>query len=156
MNINATLIGQTIAMIVFVWFCMKFIWPPIISKLNERQKKIADGLGAADRAKKDLELVQHKVADELRHAREKSAEIVDSANRRANQIVEEAKKKASEEGDRIIKAAQAEIMKEYQHAKEELRKQVAAIVVKGTEKILETSIDETAYQKLLDKLALEL
>lgn len=156
MNLNATVIGQSIAFAVFVWFCLKFVWPPITAALAERQKKIADGLEAADRAQRDLNLAQNKAADELRDAKVKSAEIIDMANKRANQIVDEATEKAREEGQRLIAGAQAEIEMEVQRAREVLRAQVAAIAIAGAEKILETSVDQAANEELVKKLASEL
>ena len=156
MNLNATIIGQSIAFAVFVWFCLKYVWPPIIAALTERQKKIADGLEAADRAQRDLNLAQNKAADELREAKVKSAEIIDMANKRASQIVDEAKDKARDEGQRLIAAARAEIEMEVQRAREALRAQVAAIVIAGAEKILETSVDQAANEELVKKLASEL
>lgn len=156
MNLNATILGQTIAFAVFVWFCLKYVWPPIIAALTERQKKIADGLEAADRAQRDLNLAQNKAADELREAKVKSAEIIDMANKRASQIVDEAKDKARDEGQRLIAGARAEIEMEIQRAREALRAQVAAIVIAGAEKILETSVDQAANEELVKKLASEL
>lgn len=156
MNLNATILGQSIAFAVFVWFCLKYVWPPITAALAERQKKIADGLEAADRAQRDLNLAQNKAADELRDAKVKSAEIIDMANKRANQIVDEAKDKAREEGQRLIVGAQAEIEMEVQRAREVLRAQVAAIAIAGAEKILEASVDQAANEELVKKLASEL
>lgn len=156
MNLNATIIGQSIAFFVFVWFCMKYVWPPITSILEERQKKIADGLEAADRAQRDLNLAQNKAAEELREAKQQGAQLIEQANKRANQIVEEAKDKAREEGKRLIAGAQAEIEMELQRAKEALRGQVAAIAVAGAEKILGTTIDQAANEELMKKLASEL
>jgi F-type H+-transporting ATPase subunit b len=156
MNLNATIIGQSIAFFVFVWFCMKYVWPPVTQILEERRKKIADGLDAADRAQRDLDLAQDKAADELREAKKKSAEIIEMANKRSNQIVEEAKDKAREEGQRLIAGAHSEIEQEVQRAREELRSQVAAIAVAGAEKILESSVDQAANEELVKKLASEL
>jgi F-type H+-transporting ATPase subunit b len=156
MNLNATVLGQSIAFAVFVWFCLKFVWPPITAALAERQRKIADGLEAADRAQRDLNLAQGKVADDLREAKAKSAEIVDLASKRANQIVDEAKEKAREEGQRIIAGAKAEIEMEVERAREALRAQVASIAIAGAEKILESSIDQAANEELVNKLASEL
>jgi F-type H+-transporting ATPase subunit b len=156
MNLNATILGQSIAFAVFVWFCLKYVWPPITAALAERQKKIADGLEAADRAQRDLNLAQNKAADELREAKVKSAEIIDIANKRANQIVDEAKDKARDEGQRLITGAKAEIEMEVQRAREVLRAQVAAIAIAGAEKILEASVDQAANEELVKKLASEL
>ncbi|MGI9250026.1 MAG: F0F1 ATP synthase subunit B [Pseudohongiellaceae bacterium] len=156
MNFNATLIGQTIAFIVFVWFCKQYVWPLFAAVLEERKQKIADGLEAAARAQKDLELAQAKVSEQLKEAKTDAAAILDQANKRASQIVDEAKQQAREEGQRIITSAKAEIEQEVNRAKETLRTQVAAIAVTGAEKILEKSIDEAANEELLNKLAKEL
>lgn len=156
MNLNATIIGQSIAFLVFVLFCMKYVWPPVTQILEERRKKIADGLDAADRAQRDLDLAQDKATEELREAKKKSAEIIEMANKRATQIVDEAKDKAREEGQRLIASAHSEIEQETQRAREELRSQVAAIAVAGAEKILESSVDQAANEELVKKLASEL
>lgn len=156
MNINLTLIGQSIAFIFFVLFCMKFIWPPIVAALAEREKKIADGLLAAERAEKDLDLAKHKVADRLREAKEESAKIVEQANRRAQQIIEEAKEKAVVEGDRKKAAAEAEIEQQINRAREELRGKVATLALAGAEKILQSSVDPKVHGKLVDDLAAQL
>ena len=156
MNINATIIGQSFAFFVFVWFCMKYVWPPITTILDERAKKIADGLAAAERAAKDLELAQAASGDQLREAKEQAAAIIDQANKRATQIVDEAKDQAREEGQRIIAGANAEIEQEINRAKENLRGQVAALAIAGAEKILEKSVDKAANEEMLNKLANEL
>ncbi len=156
MNLNATIIGQSIAFFVFVWFCMKYVWPPITAILEERQKKIADGLEAAERAQRDLNLAQNKAAEELRDAKKQGADLIELANKRANQIIDDAKEKAREEGQRLIAGAKAEIDLELQRAKEALRAQVAAIAIAGAEKILESSIDQAANEELVKKLATEL
>ena len=156
MNINLTLIGQTLTFFVFVWFCAKFVWPALISVMEEREKKIADGLQAAERADKDLELAQKKATEQLQEAKEQAATIVEQANKRAAQIVDEAKEQAKAEADRIIAAANAEIEQETNRAKEALRGQVATLALAGAEKILEKSIDAKAHNELVDKLAAEL
>ena len=156
MNINLTLIGQTISFAFFVWFCMKFVWPALTSVMEEREKKIADGLEAADRADKDLELAQKKATQQLREAKEEAAVIIEQANKRAGQIVEEAKDQAKAEGDRLKVAAEAEIEQEMNRAKEELRGKVAALALAGAEKVLAASIDEKANSELVNQLAAEL
>lgn len=156
MDFNATIIGQSFAFFVFVWFCMKFVFPPIVGLLEARQQRIADGLEAADRAQRDLHLAQNKAADGLREAKVKSAEIIEIANKRASQIVDDAKAKAREEGERLVAGAQAEIEMEIQRARETLRAQVASIAIAGAEKILESSIDQAANEELVKKLASEL
>lgn len=156
MNINLTLIGQTISFFFFVLFCMKFVWPALISIMEEREKKIADGLEAADRADKDLELAQKKATQQLREAKEEAAAIIEQANKRAGQIVEEAKDQAKAEGDRLKAAAEAEVEQEVNRAKEELRGKVAALALAGAEKVLAASIDEKANSELVNQLAAEL
>lgn len=156
MNINLTLIGQMIAFVLFVWFCMKYVWPPIVGAMKARADKIADGLEAADRADKDLELAQEAATKKLHEAKQEAAGIIDAANKRANQIVEEAKNQAREEGDRLKAAAQAEIEQEVNRAKEALRGQVASLAIAGAEKVLEASIDENAHKALVEKLAASL
>jgi len=155
-NINLTLIGQTITFLVFIWFCAKFIWPSLIAVMEEREKKISDGLLAADRAEKDLELAQKRSVDQLNEAKQQAAGIVEQANKRASQIVDEAKEQAKSEADRIIAAAKAEIDQESNRAKEALRGQVATLAVAGAEKILGKSIDASEHNDLVSKLAADL
>ncbi|GAA5319647.1 MAG: F0F1 ATP synthase subunit B [Candidatus Pelagadaptatus aseana] len=135
---------------------MKFVWPALTSVMEEREKKIADGLEAADRADKDLELAQKKATQQLREAKEEAAAIIEQANKRAGQIVEEAKDSAKAEGDRLKAAAEAEIEQEMNRAKEELRGKVAALALAGAEKVLAASIDEKANSELVNQLAAEL
>lgn len=156
MDINMTLIGQLIAFVVFVLFCMKYVWPPIIGAIEERQKTIADGLAASDRAAKDLELAQEKATAQLKEAKAEAASIVEAAKKHEAKIVEEAAGKAQAEKERILAAGHAEIETERNRAKEELRKQVAVLAVTGAEKILERSIDAAAHSDILDKLVAEL
>ncbi|MBM95451.1 MAG: F0F1 ATP synthase subunit B [Oceanospirillaceae bacterium] len=156
MNINATLIGQIITFAIFVWFCMKFVWPHLLSAMQEREKKIADGLDAANRAERDLELAHEKAASQLRESKEKAAEIIEQANKRANQIIDEAKESARAEGERLVAAAQAEVEQEVNRAKEELRKQVSELAVTGATKILGKSVDASAHADMLNKLTQEL
>ena len=156
MNLNLTLIGQMLAFIGFVVFCMKYVWPPILAAMAERETKIADGLAAADRASHDLELAQEKAVERLKEAKEEAAGIIDSANKRAGQLVDEAKEAAVTEADRVKAAAQAEIEQEANRAKEHLRGQVAALSLAGAEKVLGAAIDQNAHKELVDKLASEL
>ncbi len=156
MNINLTLFGQTIAFAIFVWFTMKFVWPPITAAMQARQKKIAEGLDAAGRAQRDLQLAQEKAAQMLRETKEQAAEILDKANKTANAIVEEAKQQACSEGERLLVSAKAEIEVEVNRAKDQLRAQVAALAVAGAEKILESSVDAKAHNDLVAKLASQL
>ncbi|MDF2446824.1 MAG: synthase subunit [Moraxellaceae bacterium] len=156
MNINATLIGQAIAFAIFVWFCMKFVWPPLTIALAERQKKIAEGLNAADKAQRDLESAHAQVAEELKAAKAQAAVLIEQANKRANQMVEEAKAQAADEGQRQLAQARAQIEQEIATARDTLRAQVAALAVAGAEKILESQVDAKAHAGMLDKLAAEL
>ncbi|MBT3410376.1 F0F1 ATP synthase subunit B [Halieaceae bacterium IMCC8485] len=156
MNINLTLIGQMIAFICFVVFCMKYVWPPIIAAMSEREQKIADGLAAADRASHDLELAKEKAVERLKEAKEEASSIIDSANKRAGQLVEEAKDAAVVEADRVKASAQAEIEQETNRAREQLRGQVAALSLAGAEKVLGSAIDQEAHNELVEKLASEL
>tara|TARA_R100001460_G_scaffold90570_1_gene132249 strand:- start:185 stop:655 length:471 start_codon:yes stop_codon:yes gene_type:complete len=155
-NINLTLIGQAIAFFIFVVFCMKYVWPPITAALQERQKKIADGLAASDRAARDLELAQDKAAQELREAKQEGAALIEQANKRAAQIVEASKDDARKEGQKLIEQAKAEIEQERNQAREALRAEIAAIAIAGAEKILESSVDANKHSEMLDKLAAEL
>ena len=156
MNINATLIGQSITFFVFVWFCMKFVWPPIMNALAERRKQIADGLAAGERGKHELELASKRAAENLHEAKQKAAEIIAQADKRAAQLVEEAKGVAKLEADRMIAGAQASIAQETVRAKEALRGQVAGLAVAGAEKILRREIDAKAHADLLDAIKNEL
>lgn len=156
MNINATLIGQSVAFFIFVLFCMKFVWPPVIAALREREKKIADGLDAANRAARDLELAQEQATQKLSEAKGQAAEIIEQANKRATQIIEEAQVKARAEGDRLKEQAQAEIDREINSAKEALRAQVGLLAIAGAEKILGKTIDPQAHAQLVDRLAAEI
>lgn len=156
MNINATLLGQAISFALFVWFCMKFVWPPLMSAIEERQKRIADGLADANRAAKDLELAQAKATDQLKDVKAAANEIIEQANKRKAQIVEEAKAEADAERAKIIAQGKAEIETERNRVKEELRKQVASLAIIGAEKILERSIDEAAHSDIVNKLVAEI
>ncbi len=156
MNLNATLIGQMVAFVIFIYLTHRFVWPPIVAAMAERTKRIADGLQAADKAEKDLELAKQKVVEQLTSAKKEAAAIIDQANKRAIEIVEEAKEKARVEADRVKAAAQAEIEQATSRAKEELRSKVVTLALAGAEKILESSIDQNAHNELVNKLAAEL
>lgn len=156
MNINLTLIGQSITFAVFVWFCMKFVWPPIMAALQERQKKIADGLAAAERGAQEQHLAEKAAAEKLAAAKLQASEIINQAQKRASEIIDEAKSDARSEGDRLVAAAQSEIEQEVHRAKETLRQQVAGIAVAGASKVLEREIDEQAHADILDKLVTEI
>ncbi len=153
MNFNATVIGQMIAFAVFVWFCMKFIWPFIIHALEERKKTIADGLAAGEKGHHELELAEKRSTEILREGKEKSQEFINQGQKRHDEIVDEAKDNARDEGDRILAAARAEIDQERQQVREELRQQVAALAVAGAEQILEREVDQKAHKEVLDKIS---
>ena len=153
MNINATLIGQSIAFMVFVWFCMKFVWPPITGALAERKKKIAEGLEAAERGMQSQERAQVQVQAQLTEAKQQASEIINQAQKRANEIVEEAKGAATQEGERIKAAAHSDIEKEINGAKEQLRSQVSVLAVAGAEKVLNKEINADVHRAVLDDLA---
>jgi len=153
MDLNLTFIGQTIAMIVFVWFCMKFVWPPILAMIEERQTQIADGLAAAEKGSRSLEEAQAKVAAVVEEARGQARQILDQANQRGNAIIEEARQGANQERERILASAQAELEQEVNRVRDDLRGQVAAIAVAGAEQILAREIDASTHRDLLDRLA---
>jgi len=155
-NINATILGQVISFSIFVWFCMKFVWPALIGAMEERKKVIVDGLEAADRAVRDLQLAQNKAVDQLKEAKQEAASIIEDAKKRASTIVDESKDKAREEGDRLIVAAHAEIEQESNKAREELRTQVASLAIAGAEKILKRAISEDDNRDIVDALAAQL
>jgi len=152
MNINATLIGQAIAFLVFIWFCMKYVWPPIMTALEERTKKIADGLAAAERGRHEQELAEKRAKQVIHEAKEQANEIISQATRRGNEIVDESKDNARIEGDRILVSAKAEIEQEANRAKDELRTQVGTVAMAGAAKILSREIDDKAHTDLLAEL----
>ncbi|MGB2426745.1 MAG: F0F1 ATP synthase subunit B [Alteromonas sp.] len=156
MNMNATLIGQLIAFAVFVIFCMKYVWPPLMAAIEERQKTIADGLADAERAGKDLELAQEEATAKLRDAKQQAADIIEQAKKRANQLVDEETQRGHAEREKIINQGYAEIEAERNRAKEDLRKQVAALAVVGAERILQREIDAAAQDDIVEKLVAEL
>ncbi len=152
MNINATLIGQLIAFAVFVAFCMKYVWPPIMAALEERTKKIADGLAAAERGRHEQELAEKRAQQVIHEAKDQANEIISQAQRRGNEIVDESKDAARIEGERILTSAKAEIEQEANKAKDELRAQVGSIALAGAEKILGREIDKKSHTDLLEEL----
>ena len=156
MNPNITLLGQMLSFAILIWFTVKFIWPPLMAAIEERQQKIAEGLAAADNAQKNLAQAQDKVNEALKDARVKANEIIDQAHARANQIVDAAKNDAIAEGNRQKALAQSEIEASANRAKEDLRKQVSALAVTGAEKLLRREIDANAHKALLDELAAEI
>ena len=156
MNINATLFGQMLTFAVLVWFTMKFVWPPIMRALDERAKKIADGLAAAERGRQDLASAGTRAAEIEREARSRAQELLASAEKRAAEIIDDAKNTAKAEGDRIIAGAKAEVEQDAQRAKDALRKQVAALAVAGAAKILRREVDAKAHGEMLAALEREL
>lgn len=156
MDINATFIGQGIAFAILIWFTWKFVWPPLMRAIEERQHKIAEGLAAADRAKADLAAADQRVEEEIKTARSKAAEILDRAHAQANQILDKAKTDAVAEGARQKAAAEAEIASMLQSARENLRTQLGGLAVLGAEKIVKREIDAAAHRALIDELASEI
>ena len=156
MSINATLIVQMIVFAILVWFTMKFIWPPITAALDERARKIADGLSAADKAKAELAQANKRVEEQLSAARTDATQRLADAERLAQSIVEEAKGRANDEGAKIIAAARAEADQEATKAREALREQVAALAVKGAESILKREVNAGVHAELLSRLKAEL
>jgi F-type H+-transporting ATPase subunit b len=156
MNINFTMISQAIAFGIFIWFTVKFVWPPMIRAIETRQKTIADGLAAAERGKHELELSAKRSADVLREAKHQAAEIIAQAEKRGAQIVEEAKQAAKTEGAHIVTSAKEELDQEVFRVRETLRAQVAALAVAGAEKILRREIDAKAHSQLLAQVQAEL
>ncbi|AEG91428.1 F0F1 ATP synthase subunit B [Ramlibacter tataouinensis] len=156
MNINATLFLQAIVFAILVWFTMRYIWPPIATALDERARKIAEGLAAADKAKADLAAADRRVEEELARARTETATLRADAERRAQATIEEAKARATEEGNKIIAAARAEAEQQTVKAREALREQVAALAVKGAEQILRREVNAGVHAELLNRLKTEL
>lgn len=153
MNINLTLIGQSIAFAIFVWFCMKFIWPPIVKALEDRRTRIADGLAAAEEGRREKEKAEEEVEERLKEAREQAKDIIANAKKQAEGVVEEARDEARAEGERILKAARAEIDQQTNQAREELRREVVKIALSGAEQVLMREVDPKAHSDALNKLA---
>ncbi|HAF87801.1 MAG: F0F1 ATP synthase subunit B [Legionellaceae bacterium] len=156
MDINFTLIIQMLVFAAFVWFTMKFVWPPLVKAMEERQAKIADGLSAAERGRKELELAQHRAKDELRQAKSHAAEIIEKATKRANQLVDEARHEAKLEAQKQAKLAHEQLQHEINQAKDALRKQVSELAVLAAERIIKKEIDEKTNSALLDNLIEEI
>jgi F-type H+-transporting ATPase subunit b len=156
MNLNATMILNSIAMMIFVWFCMKFIWPPLMKAMDERREKIADGLAASDRAEQELAEAKVQAETQIRDARDKAGEIVEQANHRHSQILEQAKEDALAEKKRQVSAAESEISLAANQAREELRASVASLTLLGASRILEKEVDADTHRELLDKLIAEI
>lgn len=154
--INLTLIGQMIAFAIFVWFVMKFVWPLIIGAVNERQRKIEEGLNAAEKARSDLASAEDRVAEQFASAKTEAATIIERANKTANQMIEDAKEQARLESERIVAAAHTAMEQEIVKTRETLRLELATLVVLGAEKILEDKIDEQKHARMLEQLATKL
>jgi F-type H+-transporting ATPase subunit b len=156
MDINLTLISQAVAFAIFIWFTVKFVWPPLLTAIESRQQQIAEGLAAAERGKHDLELATRRSADVLRETKEKSADVLAQAERRAQQIIEEAKAAARVEADKVVASAKAEIAQEAEQAKQMLRERVAELAISGAEKILRREVNAAAHADMLASLKQEL
>jgi len=156
MNINFTLFSQAAAFAIFIWFTVKFVWPPLMRAIEDRQKTIADGLAAGERGKHELELASHRSADALKEAKQRAADIIVQAEKRASQIIEEAKGTAKDESDRILVGAKAEVEQEVFRAKETLRQHVADLAVAGAAKILRHEVDAKTHADLLTSIKAEL
>jgi F-type H+-transporting ATPase subunit b len=153
MDINFTIIGQFITFSILVWFTMKYVWPPITQTLADREKKIAAGLEAAERSKRELEMAEHKSLAIIREAKQQASGIIEQANLHSAQLVEEAKAHAKQESQRIVEMAQGEIDREIMQAKESLKNQLAVLAVSGAEKIIRRNLDDATHNDLLNDLA---
>ena len=156
MNFNATLIGQSITFIIFVWFCMKFIWPMLLTIMQERETRIVDGLAAAEQGQKDLDQAQTKVSESLKDAKQQAQEIINQAQKRANEIVDESKDIAREEAEKIKISASSDIDQQINSAREQLRKEVSGIALAGAEQILKREIDAKTHAAVLDELVAQI
>jgi F-type H+-transporting ATPase subunit b len=156
MNFNATLIGQMFFFAIFVWFCMKYIWPPLMAALEERNARISEGLAAAQQGQQDLEDAQVKVGESLNDAKQQAQEIINQAQKRANEIVDEAKDAARDEAEKIKVAASADIGQQITSAREELRKEVSSIALAGAEQILKREVDAKVHAEVLDDLVAQI
>ena len=156
MDINATIIGQFITFAILVWFTMRYVWPPITKAMHDREKKIAAGLEAAERSKRELEMAEHKVFSILRDAKVQASQIIEQANLHASTLVDEAKAQARQEGQRIVEMAQGEIDRQVSKAKEALRSQLATLAIAGAEKIIQHNLDPSIHHDLLNNLAAEI
>jgi F-type H+-transporting ATPase subunit b len=156
MSINLTLIGQMITFTLLVWFTMKYVWPPLFDALEERKKKIADGLAAADQGNQQLDRAEKKSKDILKDAKSQSAEIINMAQKRASEIVDESRVEAKVEGERLLTSAKSQIEQELQQTREKLGKEVSDLAIKAAEQILQEEIDKTKHQAILKKATAEL
>jgi F-type H+-transporting ATPase subunit b len=156
MDINATIIGQLLTFAILVWFTAKYVWPPITKVMQDREKKIADGLEAAERSHRELELAEHKALTIIREAKQQANQIIEQANLHSAKLVEEAKSNAKLEGQRIVGLAQGEIDLEIAQAKEMLKTHLAKLAISGAEKIINRSLDTQAHHDLMNELAAEI
>jgi F-type H+-transporting ATPase subunit b len=156
MDFNLTLIGQTIAMIVFVWFCMKYIWPPVMGAIEKRRREIADGIAAGEKGQRELAEARHGSEAILAEARQKAVQVIDLAHKRGSDLVAEAKNTATAEGQRLVSQARGEIANEQNRARDGLRREVSTLALAGAARVLGREVDAKAHAQLLDELAAEL
>jgi F-type H+-transporting ATPase subunit b len=156
MEINATIIGQFITFAILIWFTMKYVWPPIINTMRDREKKIAAGLEAAERSKRELEIAEHKALSIIREAKQQASQIIEQANLHSAQLIEEAKAQGKQENQRIVEMAQSEIDRQVTQAKEVLKNQLAKLAITGAEKIIRHNLDAATHHDLLNELAAEI
>jgi F-type H+-transporting ATPase subunit b len=156
MNINLTLLGQTVTFIVFVWFCLKFIWPHIIKAMDDRKTQIAEGLAAGERGRHEQELAEERAVAVIREAKDQAKEILAQAHKRGDEIIDEAKGDGRVEGERMLRAAEAEIEQQANQTREQLRADVVKLSLQGAQQVLEREVDEKAHTEQLDRLAAQL
>ncbi len=156
MNINMTLFGQTITFIVFVWFCLKFIWPHIIKAMDDRKTQIADGLAAGERGRHEKELAEQRAVEVIREAKDQAKEILALAHKRGDEIVDDAKGDGRAEGERMLRAAEAEMEQQMNQAREQLRADVVKLALQGAQQVLGRDVDEKAHNEQLNRLAEQL
>ena len=156
MNINLTLFGQTVTFIVFVWFCLKFIWPHIMKAMEDRKTQIAEGLAAGERGRHEQELAEQRAVEVIREAKDQAKEILALAHKRGDEIVEDAKGEGRAEGERMLRAAEAEIEQQINQAREKLRNDVVALAIQGAQQVLGSAVDEKAHTEQLNRLATQL
>ncbi len=156
MSINFTLVGQMITFALLVWFTMKYVWPPLFEALEERKKKIVEGLAAAEHGHESMERAEQKAKQVLKEAKVQSADIINLAQKRAIEIVEESKSTAKTEGERLLASAQASIEQELQHVKEGLRLEVSALALQAAEQILQAEVDKTKHKAVITKVSAQL
>lgn len=156
MNFTATILGQTIAFIVFIAFCMKFVWPLLLGMIEEREKRIADGLAAGEKGEQKLVEAEERYQQAVEDGKRKASDIISQAEKRGDEIIEEAKQHAKAEGARQLEAAKSEIDQERERARQELKQKVAALAISGAQQILMREVDQSAHNDLLNKVSAEL